>query len=70
MFEQSAEQIKQPKLCGLDLVSLNVQRGRDHGLPGYTKWRQHCGLEKPQEFDDLKEFMDSNSLSNIKAIYR
>nr|CAH7737940.1 unnamed protein product [Callosobruchus chinensis] len=60
MFEDSVERMKQPKLCGLDLVSLNIQRGRDHGLPGYVFWRERCGFKKPAHFDDLESFMDSD----------
>ncbi|KAL0279639.1 UNVERIFIED_CONTAM: hypothetical protein PYX00_001148 [Menopon gallinae] len=56
--------------CGLDLVSLNIQRGRDHGLPGYPEWRVPCGLTKIQDFADLEGVFDPESLKNIRNLYR
>jgi len=55
--------------CGLDLVSLNIQRGRDHGLPGYIVWREYCGLGKVDTFSDLKGYLDNQALEQISMLY-
>lgn len=40
---------------GVDLVSLDLQRGRDFGVPPYNKIRQLCGLSKANSFNDLSD---------------
>ena len=46
---------------GLDLVSLNIQRGRDHGLPGYNAYREICQIGKARDFDDLTDYMNQGT---------
>lgn len=43
----------EPGEGGLDLVSLNIQRGRDHGLADYNTVREACGLAKVTSFSEI-----------------
>ncbi|KAK7084550.1 hypothetical protein SK128_015650 [Halocaridina rubra] len=55
---------------GLDLPAINIQRGRDHGIPGYVKWREHCGLSEVKTFEDLSFEMDADVINSMKALYK
>jgi hypothetical protein len=42
---------------GFDLLSFDIQRGRDVGLPPYTKLRTICGITESKSFDDLSDLI-------------
>lgn len=59
-----------PVVCGLDLVSLNIQRGRDHGLPSYPEWRKHCRLPNVDTWEEFSNAVDPQSFKTIRQIYK
>ncbi|XP_067013234.2 peroxidase isoform X2 [Anabrus simplex] len=54
---------------GLDIISLDVQRGRDHGLPGYNQFRKICGLPVATSFNDFKEIPKA-IVQKLKSMYK
>ena len=55
-----------PKMM-LDLASINMQRGRDHAIPGYNDCREAYGLERYETFKDMAN--DSTTRYKLKELY-
>ncbi|XP_059573530.1 myeloperoxidase-like [Alligator mississippiensis] len=54
---------EQKEVMGLDLPAINMQRGRDHGLPGYNAWRRFCGLSEPHNLDELAHVLGNQNMA-------
>eukprot|EP00102_Acyrthosiphon_pisum_P026317 XP_016663527.1 PREDICTED: peroxidase-like [Acyrthosiphon pisum] len=55
---------------GMDIVSLDIQRSRDHGLPSYTQFRNYCGLKEIETVEDLSEIMVEGSPDKLLKLYK
>jgi len=45
-----------------DLMAVNIQRGRDHGLPDYNTARKEFGLEPAESWADLSPNCNNETL--------
>ncbi len=68
-----------------DLSAVNINRGRDHGLPSnfkqkqsnrilfsnlaYNAMRQYCGLSYALSFNDLTDSMDLSVIKRLASVY-
>ena len=57
----------QPGRGGFDLASLNIQRGRDHGLPAYNEARRELGMAPITRVGDISS--DSEVVVRLRAAY-
>ncbi|KAJ8043608.1 Peroxidasin [Holothuria leucospilota] len=54
---------------GMDLVAINTQRGRDHGLGTYNDYREVCGMSRITNFEELRSIMPDSAVDGIIAAY-
>ncbi|MEM7391210.1 MAG: peroxidase family protein [Verrucomicrobiota bacterium] len=56
-----------PGAGGFDLASLNIQRGRDHGLPNFNEVRRAYGLRPVRSFNELTG--DPEMRERLNSVY-
>ena len=56
-----------PGSGGFDLASLNIQRGRDHGLPDYNSVREAYGLHPVRSFREINP--EGDAAVRLSSVY-
>jgi len=55
---------------GLDLISANLWRARDHGIGGYNFYLEACGIKRAKDFDDLLDIIRPEVVEKFKLLYK
>ncbi|CAD6199734.1 unnamed protein product [Caenorhabditis auriculariae] len=62
-------EIRGQPASGVDLVAVNIMRGRDIGLGPYAKYRYQVGLPPVYSWNDLNQQMPPNNVAALKTVY-
>lgn len=52
----------------MDLLAINIERGRDHGLPDFNTLRECYGLRRLSDFSEISS--ESSKNQQIRSVYR
>ena len=55
---------------GRDLAAINIQRGRELGVPGYNAFREYCGLNRVKDWYELAGSFDNVTLHRMQLLYK
>lgn len=56
---------------GLDLLSIDIMRGRDHGIPAYHKFRKFCNMKSNiKVFNDLFPQISRAGIVQLRETYK
>lgn len=54
----------------VDLLSININRGRDHGVPSYVYYVQLCHGHEIHSWKDFERLMPATKVKSLRKVYR
>lgn len=53
----------------MDLIALDIQRGRDHGLPSYNSCREWAGMKRASCWEDFLDTINPQAVDLLQKMY-
>ncbi|CAG2115667.1 unnamed protein product, partial [Medioppia subpectinata] len=54
----------------VDLPAININRGRDHGVPGYVYYLQYCTGAAIHSWSELSKFIPAENVRKLQSLYK